>query len=52
LLNPEVMFVDEIVGLSTENVGHLEGGPAHRLFRGRRLGLSPSPEIGRASMGL
>jgi hypothetical protein len=52
LLNPEVMFVDEVVGLSTENVGHLEGGPAHRLFLGRRLGLSPSPEIGRASMGL
>jgi hypothetical protein len=24
LLNPEVMFVDEVVGLSTENIGHLE----------------------------
>jgi hypothetical protein len=29
LLNPEVMFVDDVVGLSTENIGHLEGGPAH-----------------------
>jgi hypothetical protein len=27
--NPEVMFVDEVVGLSAENIGHLEGGPAH-----------------------
>ena len=52
LLNPEVMFVDEVVGLSTEDIGHLEGGPAHSLFLGRRLGLSPSPEIGRASIGL
>jgi len=52
LLNPEIMFVDEVVGLSTENIGHLEGGPAHWLFLGRRLGSSPSPEIGRASMGL
>jgi hypothetical protein len=46
------VFVDEAVGLSTENIGHLEGGPAHWFFLGRRLGLSPSPEIGRASMGL
>lgn len=33
LLKPEVMCVDEVVGLSTENVGHLEGGPAHRFTR-------------------
>ena len=26
LLNPEVMFVDEVVGLSTEDIGHLDGG--------------------------
>jgi hypothetical protein len=52
LLKPEGVFVDEVVGMSTENVGHLEGGPAHSLFLGRRLGLSPSPEIGKASMGL
>ena len=52
LLNTQVVFVDEVVGLSTEDIGHLEGGPAHTSFRGRRLGLSPSPEIGRASMGL
>jgi hypothetical protein len=52
LLNPEVMCVDEVVGLRTEDIGHLEGGPAHWLFFGRRLGLSPNPEIGRASMGL
>lgn len=52
LLNPEVMFVDEVVGLSTEDIGHLEGGPVHWFFLGRRLGLSPNPEIGRASIGL
>ena len=52
LLNSEVMFVDEVVGMRMENIGHLEGGPAHWLFLGRRLGLSPSPEIGKASMGL
>jgi hypothetical protein len=52
LLDAEGVFVDEAVGLSTENIGHLEGGPAHWFFLGRRLGLSPSPEIGRASMGL
>src|SRR6516164_7357150 len=37
LLNTRVMFVDEVVGLSAENIGHLEGGPAHWLFLGRRL---------------
>ena len=44
------MFVDEVVGLSTETIGHLEGGPAHWRFLGRRLGLSPSPEIGKANI--
>jgi hypothetical protein len=52
LLNREAVFVDEVIRLSTEDIGHLEGGPAHSLFLGRRLGLSPSPEIARASMGL
>ena len=52
LLNLEGVFVDEVVGMSTEDIGHLEGGPAHSVFLGRRLGLSPNPEIGRASIGL
>src|SRR5215467_1485274 len=46
------MTVDEILALRAKNVSHLHGGPAHSPFLGRRLGLSPSPEIGRASMGL
>ena len=52
LLDAEGVFVDEAVGLRTENIGHLEGGPAHWLFLGLRLGLSPSLEIGRDSIGL
>ena len=51
LLDAESVFVDEVVRLSAENIGHLEGGPAHWLFLGRSLGLRPSPEIGGASMG-
>jgi hypothetical protein len=46
------MTVDEALALRAKDVGHLHGGPVHFRFLGRRLGLSPSPEIGRASMGL
>ena len=46
------MTIDEVTALSAKNVGHLHGGPAHSPFLGRRLGLSPSAEIARASSGL
>src|SRR4030095_4162858 len=46
------MTTDELTALRAKNVAHLHGGPAHSPFLGRRLGLSPSPEIGRASIGL
>src|SRR5262245_9788261 len=46
------MTVDEALALRAKDVGHLHGGPAHTPFLGRRFGLSPSPEMGRASMGL
>ena len=46
------MTIDEAVALRAKDVGHLDGGPAHSAFLGRRLGLSPNPEMGRASMGL
>ena len=46
------MMIDEVTALRAKDVGHLHGGPAHSPFLGRRLGLSPSPEMGSASMGL
>ncbi len=46
------MAIDEATALRAKDVGHLHGGPAHSAFLGRRLGLSPSPEIASASMGL
>ena len=46
------MTVDEVLALRAKDVGHLHGGPAHSPFLGRRLGFAPSPEMGRASMGL
>src|SRR5262249_54675798 len=54
LLEPNrvAMAVDEVFALCAKDVGHLHGGPAHSPFLGRRFGLSPSREIGRASMGL
>src|ERR1700746_436870 len=47
LLKSDRVIVDEIVGMSTEDIGYLDGRPAHWFFLGRRLGLSPSPEIGK-----
>jgi hypothetical protein len=52
LLERIAMTVDEVLALRAKDVGHLHGGPAHSAFLGRRLGLSPSPEIASASMGL
>jgi hypothetical protein len=52
LMKSECVIVDEVVGMSTEDIGHLEGRPAHSVFLGRRLGLSPNSEIGSASIGL
>ena len=46
------MTIDEALALRAKDVGHLHGGPVHSPFLGRRLGLSPSPEIGRVSTGL
>src|SRR5262249_26030503 len=47
-----VMTIDEVFALRAKDIGHLHGGPAHSPFLGRRVGLAPSPEMGRASMGL
>ena len=47
-----VMTIDEVIALRAKDIGHLHGGPAHSPFLGRRVGLAPSPEMGRASMGL
>ena len=52
LLNSQSVLIDEIIALCAEDIGHLDGGPVHGFFLGRMLGLSPSPEIGRASTGL
>src|SRR4030095_8293129 len=46
------MTIAEVVALRAKDVGHLHGGPAHSPFFFRRLGLAPSPETGRPSMGL
>src|SRR5262245_50887494 len=51
LLDTQVVFVDEVVGLSPKDIRHLEGGPAHWPFFLRRVGFAPRPEIGRASTG-
>src|SRR5262245_61889557 len=51
-MNAQGVSVDEVVRLSAEDIGHLDGGPVHCPFLGRRLGFAPSPETGRASMGL
>ena|SRR5215471_4399329 len=47
-----LMSIDKLSALRAKDVGHLHGGPAHSPFLGRTLGLSPSPEMGKASMGL
>src|SRR5262245_39154226 len=46
------MTIDEVTALRTKDVGHLHGGPVHSPFFFRRLSFEPSPEMGRASMGL
>ena len=46
------MTINEVFTLRAKDVGHLHGGPAHSPFLGRRLSFAPSPEMGRASMGL
>src|SRR5262245_16543956 len=44
--------VHEVAALRAKDVGHLHGGPVHSPFFFRRLGFAPSPEMGRASIGL
>jgi hypothetical protein len=46
------MTINEVAALRAKDIGHLHGGPIHAPFLGRTLGLAPSPETGRPSMGL
>src|SRR5688572_32956326 len=51
LLNSQGVLVDEVIALCSEDIGHLDGGPAHSPFGLRRRGFSPRPGMGRASTG-
>src|SRR5215475_4879703 len=46
------MTIDEVAALRAKDIGHLHGGPGHSPFFFLRLSFVPSPEMGRASIGL